>query len=138
MKVEVRLEVSAEDFWKVIKKSIRQDAGENVAIYEGLTFEKKLPTTLSGVVTAKVAVVEYKENQCYAADFITTRSTVHSAYRITQESDGIIVTYEEDETFSSKMDKWNGKLMKTIYKKSRTKKLVTKLNNIEKHIKGEL
>lgn len=138
MKVEVKLEVSAESFWKIIKDSLRQDAGKSVAIYEGMTFEKKLPTTLSGVKTAKVVVTEYKENKCYSADFITERSTVHSAYLITEEEDGILVSYEEHETFAKKMDQWNGKLMKAIYKKSRTKKLVTKLKNIEKHIKGEL
>ncbi len=138
MKAEVKLEVRAEDFWKVIKDSIRQDAGKGADIYQGLTFEKKLPTTLSGEVTAKVAIVEYKENQCYAADFITARSTVHSSYKIIEDGEGIVVTYEEEESFHKKLDQWNGKLMHSIYKKSRTKKLIKKLKNIEKHIKGEL
>ncbi len=138
MNVEVRLEVSASDFWRIITESVRQDAGNDINIYEGLTFEKKLPTTLSGMMTAKVVIVEYKEEKCYAADFITSRSTVHSAYRIVEDGDGIIVSYTEEETFESKMDSWNGKLMKSLYKKSRTKKLVMKLKNIEKHIKGEV
>lgn len=137
MNVEVKLEVSAKDFWKIIVDSIKQDVGKGGAIYEGLTFEKKLPTTLSGFVTAKIVIIEYKENECYAADFITKKSTVHSVYRIKEENSGIVVSYEEDETFEKKMDRWNAKLVKMLYKKSRTKKLVRKLKNIEKHIKGE-
>ncbi len=138
MKVEMRLQVSAESFWKIIKDSLRQDAGEDVELYEGMTFEKKLPTTLSGMRTAHVVVTEYKENQCYAADFATQRSTVHSAYRIVEQEDGILVSYEEDETFASKMDQWNAKIMQIFYKKSRTKKLIKKLKNIERYIKGEV
>ncbi len=138
MKVEVKLNVQAMEFWNIIVESVKQDAGEGVEICEGMVFTKQLPTTLSGVMNAQVKIVEYKEGQVYAADFSTSRSTVHSSYRITEESDGILVSYEEDETFENKMDRWNAKLMKSIYKKSRTKKLVAKLNNIEKHIKGEL
>lgn len=138
MNVEVRLGVSASDFWKIITESVRQDLGNDTNIYEGLTFEKKLPTTLSGMMTAKVLIVAYQEERCYAADFITSRSTVHSVYRIVEDGDGIIVSYDEQETFGNKMDQWNGKLMKSLYKKSRTKKLVMKLKNIEKHIKGEV
>ncbi len=137
MNVEVKLDVVAMDFWKIIEDSIKQDMGNDGDIYKGLSFEKKLPTTLSGVITAKVVVTEYEEGRNYAADFITARSTVHSAYQIIEEEDGIVVTYTEEETFAKKMDQWNGKLMKSIYKKSRTKKLVKKLKNIEKHIKGE-
>lgn len=137
MNVEVKLDVAAMDFWKIIEDSIKQDMGNDGDIYKGLSFEKKLPTTLSGVMTAKVVVTEYEEGRNYAADFITARSTVHSAYQIIEEEDGIVVTYTEEETFAKKMDQWNGKLMKSIYKKSRTKKLVKKLKNIEKHIKGE-
>lgn len=138
MNVEVKLDVSAKDFWKIIVDSIIQDMGEEAKIYEGLTFEKKLPTTLSGFMTAKVEIVEYVEEKCYAADFMTSRSTVHSAYRITEEEQGILVSYEEEETFENKMDQWNAKLMKALYKKSRTKKLIYKLKSIEKHIKGEV
>lgn len=138
MNVEVKLDVSAKDFWKIITDSIRQDAGKSVAIYKGLTFEKKLPTTLSGMATAKISIVEYEEEKCYAADFSTARSTVHSVYRIAEEADGIVVSYEEEETFENKMDRWNAKLVKAFYKKSRSKKLVKKLKNIEKHIKGEI
>lgn len=137
MNVEVKLEVSAKDFWKIIVDSVKQDAGEGATIYEGLTFEKKLPTTLGGLVTAKIVIVEYIEEQSYVADFITSKSTVHSAYRITEEVEGITVSYTEEETFESKWERWNAKLMKSVYKKSRTKKLVKKLKNIEKYIKGE-
>lgn len=136
MEVQVKLDVSAKDFWKIITDSIKHDMGKDVTIYEGLSFEKKLPTTLSGMVTAKVVIVAYKEEECYGAEFVTSRSTVHSIYHITKEEDGISVSYKEEETFEKKMDKWNAKLVKAFYKKSRTKKLVKKLKNIEKHIKG--
>lgn len=138
MNVEVKLDVKAMDFWKIIEDSIKQDAGKDAEVYKGFSFEKKLPTALSGVMTAKVVVTEYEVGKQYAADFITARSTVHSAYQIIEEVDGILVTYTEEETFEKKMDRWNAKLMKSIYKKSRTKKLVAKFKNIEKHIKGEL
>lgn len=137
MNVEVKLDVTASEFWKIIMGSVKQDMGKDVEISKGLTFEKQLPTTLSGVATAKVEIKEYLENKCYSVDFSTARSTVHSTYNITEESVGITVSYAEDESFEGKMDKWNAKIMKTFYKKSRTKKLVRKLKSIEQHIKGE-
>ncbi len=137
MNVEVKLDVTASEFWKIIMDSVKQDMGKDVEISKGITFEKQLPTTLSGVATAKVEIKEYIENKCYSVDFVTARSTVHSTYDIEEESDGIKVSYSEEETFGAKMDQWNAKIVKSFYKKSRTKKLERKLKSIEQHIKGE-
>lgn len=138
MNVEVKLDVTASQFWKIIMDSIKQDMGKDIKIIKGLVFEKQLPTALSGLATAKVEIKEYIENKSYVVDFSTARSTVHSAYHITEMADGIVVSYEESESFQGKMDKWNAKIVKTFYKRSRTKKLVKKLKRIEQHIKGGL
>lgn len=136
MKVELKLEVTPSEFWSIISASLKEDVGQNTKIHKGLTFTKELPTTLSGLATAQVEVKEYIENTSYAVDFSTARSTVHSTYSIVEEGSGILVNYTEEETFSKSMDKWNGKIMKTFYRKSRTKKLVKKLKHIEQHIIG--
>lgn len=136
MNVELKLEVTANEFWGIIIDSLKQDMGTSAKIHKGLKFEKQLPTTLSGLATAQVEVVEYIENECYSVDFATTRSTVHSTYSIVEDGSGILVSYTEDETFAKTMDKWNAKLMKSLYKKSRTKKLLKKLRRIEQYIIG--
>lgn len=136
MNVEVKLEVSAKDFWEIILNSIKQDVGEDVEIYSGLTFEKKLPTTLAGTVTAKAVISEFTDSS-YCVDFITSKSTVHLAYKTVETEDGIMVSYSEEETFNKTIDKWNAKIVMAFYKKSRTKRLTMKLKSIERHIKGE-
>lgn len=136
MNIVVELNITAYDFFNVIIESVRQDVGSEVEVVKGLVYEKKIPTMISGYVTAKVEVTEFVQGERYCMKYFTARSTVSTNYLIEQELDFIRVFYEETEMFTKKFDKWNANLMKKFYEKSRKNQLTMKLKSLESYVKG--
>ncbi|MFI3174120.1 MAG: DUF3284 domain-containing protein [Bacillota bacterium] len=139
MKVTIPLNIQAEDFFVVIADSVRQDlkADETLTVEKGLTYEKKLPTALGSIYNAKVEITEYAPNTLYSVVYATSKSTVTTTYHVEESTEGILIHYEEVETFVSKLETWNAKLMKHFYEKSRKKQLIKKMNGLSDYINSK-
>lgn len=134
-----KLSISAEDFFKVLEKSIKNDMNnEFILVEKGLTYHKEVTTTLGKVLKAKISLLEYDYPKAYKSQIENSSDINTIYYQVTEISaNEIEVLYEESFTSADKSRNLNYKFIMMFMKKRTSKRMNYMLDSIEKIGKDE-
>lgn len=141
MKVNVRLDVEADELFHLIMNSLAHDiemsTGHKVnqdEICEGYEYIKKLTNKIGKQNDALVKISKLDYPYHYEAIFYTSRGENTISYHISKQDLGIYVEYQETYLANKKSKELNHKLMNIFYTKSNRKRAKQLLKNMEEYI----
>ncbi len=141
MKLEANLEVSANDFFKIITDSAQEELNvfaDGKTLVQGVEYEKELKTKLSTAVSTKVKITKLIKNKEYEYCVISGDDKNFVNYKIEEiDSDNIKIYYSEFYKSESKKKEVNNKSMTFIMKYFLNRRFQKQMKMIENHIKGE-
>ncbi|MGI6109974.1 MAG: DUF3284 domain-containing protein [Eubacteriaceae bacterium] len=146
MKIEKHLDITPEQFFEVVEKSVIRDMKKKKPVTEGLTYHKSIQTQMGGAAPVTITVTEYKppsEGQespyVYASTVDSNVNKTSISYHVTESEDGKCdVVYEETYHYYKTMYRWNYQIMSIFFTHSRKKQFIESLENIESTVKGNL
>lgn len=142
MNVNRELNVSADEFFNQIQRSVLEDIKastrkniEAEQVVDGYSYHKNLGTKMGGSSKVKVTIKELHAPTSYKADF-TSGNGVNSIAYIIQEIglQKINVHYEEGFSGSSRKMDLNNKIVQLFYTMGSKRKINTLLKNMETYI----
>lgn len=137
MIVEKILDISSENFFQQIEKSILYDiknaTGMDIQnIEKGFKYSKILYTKLSKSSNVEIEILEYIYPSIYKVNFHSSKSVITIEYKannITENQTKII--YTEEVEYFKKMNAWNFNIVSKFYIRKSKKKILMLLANIE-------
>lgn len=144
MKVQVKLNVSTEDFFAGIVRSVLYDAeqarGKKVPAKKlkvGFTYQKTLNAKIGGAQHVTTKITEFEAPYRYAASVVSSQgeNTVRYELEPVAGEDAVKVTYEEGYAGDKTLNDLNGKLMGFLYGPFAKRKIKRRLHDMEAYIK---
>lgn len=144
MKVQVKLNVSAEEFFAAITRSVLYDAeqarGKKVPakkLKAGFTYQKVLNAKIGGAQHVTTKITEYEPPSRYAASVISSKgeNTVRYVLDPVPGELAVNITYEEGYAGDKTLNDLNGKLVGFFYGPFAKRKIKRRLRDMETYIK---
>lgn len=144
MKVQVKLNVSAEEFFASITRSVLYDAeqarGKKVPakkLKAGFTYQKMLNAKIGGAQHVTTKITEYEPPVRYAATIVSSKgeNTVRYELDPVPGERAVNLTYEEGYAGDKTLNDLNGKLVGFFYGPFAKRKIKRRLRDMETYIK---
>ncbi|MDO4437112.1 MAG: DUF3284 domain-containing protein [Coriobacteriaceae bacterium] len=144
MKVQVKLNVSAEDFFAAITRSVLYDAeqarGKKIPVKKlkaGFTYQKSLNAKIGGAQHVTTKITEFEPPRLYAASIISSKgeNTVRYELEPVAGERAFTLTYEEGYAGDKTLNDLNGKLVGFFYGPSAKRKIKRRFRDMEAYIK---
>lgn len=144
MKVQVKLNVSAEEFFASITRSVLYDAeqarGKKVPakkLKAGFTYQKMLNAKIGGAQHVTTKITEYEPPFRYAASVASSKgeNTVRYELDPVEGERAVNITYEEGYAGDKTLNDLNGKLVGFFYGPFAKRKIKRRLRDMETYIK---
>lgn len=144
MKVQVKLNVSAEEFFASITRSVLYDAeqarGKKVPakkLKAGFTYQKMLNAKIGGAQHVMTKITEYEPPFRYAASVASSKgeNTVRYELDPVEGERAVNITYEEGYAGDKTLNDLNGKLVGFFYGPFAKRKIKRRLHDMETYIK---
>lgn len=144
MKVQVKMDVRAEDLFDSIATSVLFDAeqarGKKVPakkLKAGFSYQKTLSSKLGGTQHVTTKITEFEPPHRYAASIISSQGVNTVRYEIepVDGRDAVEVAYEETYAGEKALNDLNGKLMGILYSPFAKRKIKKRLREMEVYIK---
>ena len=119
MKIQINLNVTSEEFFKVLMDSLEHEAKEikktdDVKLEKGLKYNKQLVTKLGTTVNAKFEVIELTPNEKYHSRIKHKEDTIDITYLINSQGNTINLLYLEEYESDKKRKSINNSIVGTI------------------------
>lgn len=143
MKVQVKLNVSAEEFFAAITRSVLYDAeqarGKKVPVKKlkaGFTYQKMLSAKVGGAQHVTTKITEYEPPVRYAASVVSSKGENTVRYELDPVAGerAVNITYEEGYAGDKTLNDLNGKLMGFFYGPFAKRKIKRRLRDMEAYI----
>lgn len=144
MKVQVKLNVSADEFFASITRSVLYDAeqarGKKVPakkLKAGFTYQKMLNAKIGGAQHVTTKITEYEPPFRYAASVVSSKgeNTVRYELDPVEGERAVNITYEEGYAGDKTLNDLNGKLVGFFYGPFAKRKIKRRLRDMETYIK---
>lgn len=144
MKVQVKLNVTAEEFFAAITRSVLFDAeqarGKKIPLKKlkaGFTYQKMLNAKIGGAQHVTTKITEFEAPVRYAASIVSSKgeNTVRYVLEPVEGQNAVNVTYEEGYAGDKALNDLNGKFVGFFYGPFAKRKIKRRLHDMETYIK---
>lgn len=144
MKIQLRLNVSGEDFFDYLVHALFHDIRRNQVLLEkeniqsGYEYKKELVSQSGKREQALVKITKLTRPVCYEVQIQTEMGIHMISYGCSEtEQNQCWVTYTEEYQSDQRLNQWNTSLMGFLFQRSHKKKMKRMLLAMEKHIISE-
>lgn len=142
LEVRETLRVGAEEFFSQLLVSVLYDIksatgeeAEEIDLYPGYRYEKKMKNKLGSQGDVTVEITEFSPPLAYGARFESAAGTNQIHYQIEPQGEGqILVAYSEGYDGDTKSQTLNYKLVSALYKRGARKRTISMLHAMEDYI----
>ncbi|MFI3227776.1 MAG: DUF3284 domain-containing protein [Clostridia bacterium] len=143
MQVTKKLNVSLDEFFDFVEKSIKYDiknaTGEDIdQVVQGYSYEKTLANALKQSGNVLTTIEKYERGSCYQSKVTSNQGFNYMTFDVAEiDDENVEVTYSEEFISHRKMNNLNYKFMLKLYKKRIDRRMNLLVENIELSIKQE-